>query len=260
MSVVNRCFLISTGRRPLKPWCHFSAASSIPRFRRKFVLDQHKLKVQAMLFILGGIEHESAPKSASKLLINPQTHLQDVIAATIRRMAKTDSVPISNTDSDRTSSQCLVWLSGHLLAFNANVFVAAVARSTTIPEIPNTLFSCWFSCLCPPRQERRRRSERLSAKEANPSDAGEEHPRSSLNSSRLLNGSNPHDDGCSEHQTVGVASSPPNLENAITARWFAADLRNSTGAAAVHDEVTCPSQTSLVDPHPAWTTEQGRRV
>lgn len=83
----------------------------------------------------------------------------------------------------------------------------------------------------------------LSTKEDETLDPSADRSRSSTNSSHLSNASTPHDDGFSEEQPVVVheASSSPNLENAITARWFAADLRNSTAAAAVHDEVSSSS-------------------
>lgn len=55
------------------------------------------------------------------------------------------------------------------------------------------------------------------------------------------NSSNLEGDAWGEQQGAEFdeASPPSHLANAITARWFAADLSNCTAAAAVHDEVGC---------------------
>lgn len=71
-----------------------------------------------------------------------------------------------------------------------------------------------------------------------------EKENTDLEEDRSSHSSSSHSDVRSEqHGVVGDEAFPsPHLLNGITTRWFAADLSNSTAAAAVHDEVSIPGE------------------
>lgn len=81
----------------------------------------------------------------------------------------------------------------------------------------------------PVSAERKRRSERLSAEEKKRTDSD---MNNYSNSSKTLD-----HDGSQDGEGSNEGLPPPHLANAITVRWFAADLANATAAAAVHEEV-----------------------